>query len=203
MTRRTILTISLIALVLIMTIGLRGSTQESRNQMPDFGEVQTSAVATFASNLTQTAAAHPTATPTLTPTDTATPIAITATEGTATPTPSCYRSRFLKDVTVPDFSPMQPGQTFTKTWRVLNNGTCAWQPGFRFAFYGGDPMGGTNFTLTQTVDPGQQLDLSIPMTAPGGTGIVISSWRLSGYNGWFFGDTLTAKINLGGETPTP
>ena len=143
----------------------------------------------------------PTLTPTTTPTLTL--IDINATEASATPTPSCYRLRWIKDVTVPDFTLMTPGETFTKTWLVSNSGTCAWQLGFQFAFYGGDPMGGSNYTLTQAVNPGDQMDLSIPMTAPSGTGIIISTWRMSGFNGWFFGDALTVKIDLGGETPTP
>ena len=186
-----------------MAIGLRGSTQTIQQLAVNFSGVQTAAVATFESNLTQTAAAHPTATSTLTPSATATLISVSVTESSATPTPSCYRLRWIKDVTVPDFSPMNPGETFTKTWLVSNSGTCAWKTGFQFAFYGGDPMGGSNYTLTQDVNPGEQMDLSIPMTAPSGTGIVISSWRMAGYNDWFFGDTLTVKIDLGGETPTP
>ena len=206
MKRRNILVaIVLMILALIMAIGLRGSTQAIRDLVINFNGVQTAAVATFASNLTQTAAAHPTSTPTLMPTNTPTLtlIDINATEASATPTPSCYRLRWIKDVTAPDFTLMTPGETFTKTWLVSNSGTCAWQPGFQFAFYGGDPMGGSNYTLTQAVNPGDQMDLSIPMTAPSGTGIIISTWRMSGFNGWFFGDALTVKIDVGGETPTP
>ena len=205
MKRRNILAATvLIVLALIMAIGLRGSTQTMQSLVMNFSGAQTAAVATFASNLTETVAAHPTTTPTLTPTSTATLtlIDINATEASATATPSCYGLRWIKDVTVKDFTLMTPGKTFTKTWQVINNGTCAWKPGFQFAFYGGDPMGGSNFTLTQAVNPGDQMDLSIPMTAPSGTGIIISTWRMSGFNGWFFGDALTVKIDLGGETPT-
>src|ERR1700690_4380333 len=176
-----------------MAIILRGSTQTIRNLVVNFSGVQTAAVATFASNLTQTAAAQPTSTPTLAPTTTVTLITINVTEASATPTPACYRLRWIKDVTIKDFSPMNAGETFTKTWRVVNNGTCGWIPGFRFAFYGGDPMGGSNYTLTDTVNPGKQMDLSIPMTPPSGTGISISTWPMSGVSGWFFGDALKAK----------
>jgi len=206
MKRRNILVaIALILLALIMAIGLRGSTETIQNLVINFSGVQTVAVATFASNLTQTVVAHPTSTATLSPTGTPTLtlIEINATEASATSTPSCYRLRWIKDVTIKDFTLMTPGETFTKTWLVSNSGTCAWQPGFQFAFYGGDPMGGSNFTLTQAVNPGDQMDLSIPMTAPSGTGIIISTWRMSGFNGWFFGDALTVKIDLGGQTPTP
>ena len=197
MKRRNILVaIVLIVLALIMAIGLRGSTQTFQNLIQNFSDVQTAAVATFASNLTQTAVASPTSTPTLTPT-------ITPTMPSATPTPSCYHLRFIKDVTIKDFTSMNPGETFTKTWLVLNDGTCAWKPGFQFAFYGGDPMGGSNYTLTHPVNPGGYTNLSIAMTAPSGTGIVIGTWSMSDMTGWFFGQALTVKIDLGGETPTP
>ncbi len=58
MKRRNILVaIVLIVLALIMAIGLRGSTQTIQNLVANFSGVQTVAVATFASDLTQTAAA--------------------------------------------------------------------------------------------------------------------------------------------------
>ena len=204
-TKSVIILAILAVLVLIMVFSLRGSTLTFRKMMPNFNGVQTAAVSTFASSLTQTAAAGSTFSPPPSPTPTTTPTFanLTLSAASPTPTPSCYRSRFIEDVTVPDFSIMKPGETFTKTWRVLNNGTCAWPPGFRFAFYGGDPMGGSNYILTETLDPGKQTDLSISMTAPGGTGIVISTWRMSDPTGWFFGDALTVKIDLGGDTPTP
>jgi len=202
--RSAIVAAILTALALIMAIILRGSTETLQNMMPNFSAVQTAAVATFVSRLTQTASAQPTftSTSTLVPTSTPTFINVNVTEATITPTPSCYRLRWIKDVTIPDFSKMHAGETFTKTWQVSNSGTCAWQPGFQFAFYGGDPMGGSNYILTQAVSPGEQMNLSIPMTAPSGAGIIISTWRMS-VNGWFFGDALTVKIDLGGETPTP
>ena len=203
-TKSVIIIAILTVLALIMAIVLRGSNQAMQNPtIRSVSDVQTAAVGTYASSLTQTLAAKPTATSTPAATITPTAIRITATQGTETPTPACYHLRWIKDETIPDFSRMNPGETFTKTWRVINNGICTWKAGFQFAFYGGDPMGGSNYTLTQPVDPGQQMDLSIPMTAPSGTGIIISTWRMSGFNGWFFGDALTVKIDLGGETPTP
>ena len=202
-TKSVIIIAILIVLALIMAIVLRGSNETAQSPTINFSDVRTAAVGTFAANMTQTLAAKPSATSTPAATITPTPIRITATQGSETPTPSCYHLRWLKDETIPDFSRMNPGESFTKTWRVVNNGTCAWQPGFQFAFYGGDPMGGANYTLTEAVDPGKQIDLSIPMTAPSGTGIVISTWRMSDITSWFFGDALTVKIDLGGETPTP
>ena len=108
--------------------------------------IQTQAVETFSAVLTQTALAAPSDTPvpTLTPAPTFPPLA-TNTIGvplgtlptTAGGNTSCYGLTFVSDVTVPDNTQMAPGQAFTKTWKVKNSGTCAWDAGFKFASTGG------------------------------------------------------------------
>src|SRR5574341_228707 len=124
-------------------------------------EVRTQAVETFSAGLTLTAIAAPSDTPvpTLTPVPTF-PTLATSTAGTpfgapttigAVATTSCYGLTFVSDVTIPDNTPMDPGKTFTKTWKVLNSGSCAWDPGFKFALTGGDPMGASTLTLTSSV----------------------------------------------------
>ena len=53
---------------------------------------------------------------------------VTNTPGTVTVTvapSSCDKAQFIADVTVRDGTIMSPGQTFTKTWRLKNVGTCA------------------------------------------------------------------------------
>ena len=168
--------------------------------------IQTLSVATFSAQLTQTALSAPTATFTNTPAATNTPLA-TNTAGTpfapgGTPTASCYRLLFLKDVTVPDDTLMTPGQTFTKTWDVQNSGNCAWEAGFKFTHVGGNAMGGTTLTLASAVSPNSKTELSIPMTAPATSGTVTGSWRMSTADGAYFGDVLTVVIVLSGTTAT-
>src|SRR5215216_3783301 len=47
---------------------------------------------------------------------------------------SCKDSAMMiQDVTVPDNAEMSKGQTFTKTWRFMNNGECKWT-GYSIAF---------------------------------------------------------------------
>ena len=176
--------------------------------------VQTMAVGTFAAGLTQTAFAMPTGTATNTPTATATPTHL-PTAIVAVPTSSCYGLTGLSDVTIPDNTPMVPGQTFTKTWSVRNSGTCPWAVGFKFTFTSGDAMGGATLVLDKAVNPGAQTNLSIAMTAPSKTGTVRGNWRMATLAGAFFGDEEYIIINLGGTatatitlaaptaTPTP
>ena len=45
----------------------------------------------------------------------------------------------LRDVTIPDNTQMRAGETFTKTWEFLNNGTCPWI-NYALKFTAGDQM---------------------------------------------------------------
>lgn len=170
--------------------------------------IQTQAVATFASDLTQTALAIPTNTPS--PTITPSPTATSTPEQTNTPLPtigslptsSCFSMAFMADVTIPDNTNMTPGQAFTKTWRVRNNGSCAWEVGFKLNFTGGDVMGGSTLTLDQAVSPGEDTELSVTMTAPTTSGSIRSNWRMSTNTGTYFGDEIYVLIIVGGSTST-
>jgi Ig-like domain from next to BRCA1 gene len=176
-------------------------------------EIRTQAVATFSSALTLTAVAAPSDTPvpTLTPAPTIPPLA-TSTAGTpfvsgptapVAATAGCYGLRFVSDVSVPDNTTMTPGQTFTKTWKVLNAGTCAWDAGFKFAFVGGEQMGGTTQTLAASVAAGSTFDIAVPMTAPTNrTGTLRGNWRMSTAAGQFFGDEVYVQITVGGAAAT-
>ncbi len=140
-TRLAVMAVLLLALVLTLIFSVRGKEQASPPPTFDVSDVQTIAVRTFAQGLTSTAGALPTSTPT----DTPEPTSATATEPTdsVSPTPSCYRMKFVHDVTIPDNTPMTPAQVFTKTWQVENNGICAWRQGFKLVLIGGLAMGGS------------------------------------------------------------
>jgi Ig-like domain-containing protein len=169
-------------------------------------EIRTQAVGTFAADLTLTAFAAPTNTPaaTITPLATFTAGPTTAAGGTigtapvAGSTASCYGMSFVSDVSIPDNTPMTPGQAFTKTWKVKNAGSCAWDAGFKFAFTGGEQMGGQTFTLPATVAAGAVYDISVPMTAPNKNGTLRGNWRMSTASGQFFGDEVYVQIVVGG-----
>lgn len=169
-------------------------------------EIRTQAVATFAADLTLTAFAVPTNTPaaTVTPLATFTAGPTTAIGGVSTTAPvagataSCYGLSFVSDVTIPDNTPVTPGQAFTKTWKVKNQGSCAWDAGFKFAFTGGEQMGGATFTLPSTVAAGAVYDISVPLTAPNKSGTLRGNWRMSTAAGQFFGDEVYVQVVVGG-----
>jgi Ig-like domain from next to BRCA1 gene len=193
----------LIMMIVALTLAACGGNQAATPTI-SVADVQTMAVSTFASGLTQTAEAMPTNTPTITSTAANTVVATFAslnangTPETAVgdPTASCYGLVFKSDVTIPDDTNMTPGQQFTKTWLVQNTGSCAWQPGFKWSLVAGNPMGGSTVTLTQAVSPGAQYQVSVPMVAPNTAGESTGTWKMADTNGTFFGEAPWVKVKV-------
>ena len=112
--------------------------------------------------------------PTLAPLPTNTPA--------ISPTAACDSALFVKDVTIPDGSQVEPGATFKKTWRLRNIGTCSWS-GYALVFDSGESMGGVPDAIG-TVGPGQEVDVSVSFTVPATlSGTVRSYWRLRNTSG--------------------
>lgn len=174
-------------------------------------EIQTLAIETFSAALTQTALAAPSETPFPTLTASATFAPFATSTGGALPLASattsgvntCYRLTFAGDVTIPDDTAMTPGQNFTKTWKVLNSGTCAWEAGFKFVFTGGEQMSGVTYTLPSAVAPNGIVEIPVAMIAPAKTGKLRGNWRMQTAGGQFFGDEVYVQIVVGGGTVTP
>ena len=146
-----------------------------------------------ASNTPQPEAAV-SATPTLqsAATATATSVAITATS-----TQICDQAQFITDVTVPDGSNYSAGDTFTKTWRIKNVGTCSWTPSYTLFFSSGSQMNGpTSIALTGNVNPGQSVEISVNLTAPASAGDYTGYWKLRNAAGLAF-TSMYVKINVG------
>jgi hypothetical protein len=190
------------ALLLSACGGISPELAMTLTAAPD--QIRTQAVQEFSLNLTTTALAAPTSTPTATstPSPTWTPL-VTSTGGVAlgtapVATGSCYGLAFVSDVTIPDNTPVNPGQKFTKTWKVKNSGTCSWDAGFKFGFVTGDAMSGETYTLPSSVAAGAVVDISVSMTAPNKAGNVRGDWRMSTAGGEFFGDQVYVQVTVGG-----
>ena len=103
----------------------------------------------------------------------ATPLTATPTAGTPIPTnpPDCTNSAsFVTDVTIPDNTNIAGGTTFTKTWRIGNNGTCVWGPTYTLTHYSDERLGAPDSVPLGLTYPGQTLDISVDLTAPNATG---------------------------------
>lgn len=116
-------------------------------------------------------------TPTIDPSFT--PPTATPTEGTPLPTnaPDCTnRASFVADVTVPDNTNVAGGTSFTKTWRVANTGTCVWGPDYTLSYYSGERLTALDSFPLGVAFPGQNLDISVDLTAPANTGTYQSNF---------------------------
>lgn len=100
----------------------------------------------------------------------------------SSPTPVCDQAQFVRDISIPDGSVFAPSATFTKTWRLRNAGTCTWS-GYSLIFESGDSMSGTSPTPIGTVSPGQEVDVSVNLTAPATAGSYRGYWRIRNSSG--------------------
>lgn len=103
-------------------------------------------------------------------------------------------ARFVSDITIPDDSRLTVNSTFTKTWRVENNGSVAWDSGFRLVHAAGEALSDSlSWPVPQTA-PGALADLTIEMKAPTTPGTAFSEWRLQDGMGQRFGDVVYTRI---------
>lgn len=100
------------------------------------------------------------------------------------------------DVTIPDDSKLRPGETFVKTWRLVNAGSCSWTHNYALVWFSGDDIGVRQAeTFGMNVLPGSTIDLSVDMIAPERPGTYQSNWKLRNPSGALFG------IGPGGGAP--
>jgi len=126
------------------------------------------------------------------------------------PAPTCTdRASFVSDVTIPDNTYLSPGQSFVKTWRLRNSGTCTWTTDYALVSAGGHSLGApSSVPLPEAVAPGGTVDLSVTLTAPTANGAYEGKWQLRNAEGSLFGTGADAdgafwvRIIVG-PTPTP
>src|SRR3990172_1995085 len=102
----------------------------------------TAAAQTVSAQLTQAFAASPTL-PVLPATSTPAPPTLppetATTVPSATSTPGCTDVEvYVADVTIPNNSTKAAGESFKKTWRLRNTGTCTWTTDYDLVFDSGN-----------------------------------------------------------------
>jgi len=165
----------------------------------------TAAAQTVSAQLTLVSAASPTVPATNTP---APPPETSTPSPTPPPPPTATlgcsdNSQFVSDVTIPDNTNMTPGQTFTKTWRLRNSGSCTWTTAYDLVFVDGNAMSGpASVPLAGPVAPGSTVDLSVSLTAPSTNGTHRGNYRLRNDKDVLFGTGFYVQIVVG-PTATP
>lgn len=102
---------------------------------------------------------------------------------------------------------LQPGQPFTKSWRVRNSGTCPWTPGYLLTYVRGNnplaQMGGQPAPVTRQVNPGETFDFSVNLVAPAPPGIYQGFWQMRNASGALFGQTIWVGIQVPAPPTSP
>lgn len=112
---------------------------------------------------------------------------------TSTPMPTATllpmdKATFVKDVTVPDNTVFASGASFTKTWRLKNDGQTTWTADYELVFSSGNAMDGKAASkIGKEVKPGETIDISVDLKAPTSSGEYKGEWMLRTVNGKIFG----------------
>lgn len=205
-------------MILILSAGCRSSSATASPTTPPQA-VLTAAAETADARLTELARPTETATPTPPPIfDLPTVTPTLPTLGTISPTllaspgaptgspppPSTGGdlAEYWADITVPDGTQFDPGEKFTKVWRLRNSGATTWTPDYSLAFFGGAQMSApTAVSVGSTVAPGSTVDISVDMVAPLSPGTYRGFWKMRNAAGEFFDYAVFVEIQVIGGTP--
>lgn len=190
--------LALLAVASLLLAACRAPSTDSESHAPtlDLNALYTQVAGTLIAQGQQPAATEGatqtpivvTATPSFTPLEPTATFTNTAPAATNTASVACNQAAFITDVTVKDGTQMSKGQSFTKTWRIRNNGTCTWTSDYDVVFSSGTNLANKSvFDLPEQVDPGETVDISIPMHAPNSNGSYTSNWVIKAANGATFG----------------
>ena len=116
---------------------------------------------------------------------------------------------YVSDVTITDGSRISPGSQFIKTWQIRNTGQCTWTTAYRLIYgWASDNWEAIKtfppaaVYLPQSIAPGEEMEISVTLTAPSGSNSYSASFRMQNANGYNFGTILTLLFEVDG-TPTP
>jgi hypothetical protein len=200
-----------LAVVLMLILSACGAGNANTTPTLSVDAIFTAAFQTLtAQQATQLALTPPTNTPLPTPLPTLTALPtqsggllfVSPTTSSGGTVGSCNNAAFVNDVTIPDGTEVKAGKSFVKTWTLQNNGTCAWSTSYKFNFISGDAMNGTSVAVPNSVPAGQQVQISVTLTAPTTSGKFKGYWRMQTDQGQYFGDSPWVAITVSGAAST-
>lgn len=108
----------------------------------------------------------------------------------------------LADLSIPAGTELKPGQSFTKSWRVHNNGSCDWVD-YKLVYISGSRMGGNSPSKLRTVTAGEVIDIAIELYAPNYPGEYSGLWKIQDDRGSLLNTELSYRVIIPGPTATP
>ena len=92
------------------------------------------------------------------------------------------------DVAIPDGTVMDPGELFTKIWRIRNAGSCVWTDQYHISWFSGDDLGTSQTVpILENVNPGDTAEIEVDMKAPMQAGMYQSNWKICSPDNVCFG----------------
>lgn len=151
---------------------------------------------------TATETAANTATPTITLIATETLIPSNTAAVSSNAATACDNSAYVSDVSISDGTIIEPGASFTKTWQIMNTGTCTWSTSYQLAFLQGSQMSGDVTALSDDVAPNGSIQISVEMVAPTSTGTYTGYWQMQNASGVNFGQSIYVQIVVDEDAAT-
>ncbi|MDK2981136.1 MAG: hypothetical protein PWQ55_1483 [Chloroflexota bacterium] len=112
------------------------------------------------------------------------------------PQDQCLWATFISE-TIPDGTNFSTGESFTKTWTLRNDGYCDWNDEYHLVFKSGTQMDGPDdYVFGIEIDPGEEITLSLDLTAPSTAGTYTGYWQLETNKDAKFGSALSVKIDV-------
>lgn len=103
---------------------------------------------------------------------------------------------FVSDVSLPDRTTLLPNMPATKTWNILNTGTCTWDSGYTFNYVKGSVLGPVTVKINKLVAPGENYEVSVDLTTPAENGEYTSWWQMRSPEGMNFGQTIWYDVRV-------
>ncbi|BBB47981.1 NBR1-Ig-like domain-containing protein [Pelolinea submarina] len=112
----------------------------------------------------------------------------------------CNDSHIIGE-TIKDGTVFEPGETFTKSWTLRNEGDCDWTGGYALKFVEGSRMGGaSSISIPSVIEPYEDITFQVDLTAPDTPGKYTGVWQLFADDGEEMG-RYWVIINV--ENPAP
>jgi len=106
-----------------------------------------------------------------------------------------YDCRFVSHVTIDDGSKIRANENFVKTWRLRNTGMLKWPIGTRLlrVSFRDDFKCASEVNVVECESEGE-VEVSVPMVAPGELGLYESFWKVALPSGKKFGQRLRCQV---------
>jgi hypothetical protein len=107
-------------------------------------------------------------------------------------------ARFVKDVTFPDGTHVQPKSALLKTWRIRNDGQIPWPENVNLVCSGGDFLTPQDLAVpVGVVSPNEETEVTVKINVPEATGRHVAYFRLRvGKDGPHFGQRMWIDIRV-------